>query len=90
MSCQKWASLALYYGMYRQELNNLIDVFISLLNVFSDGDNILLNEQVGHMMRTKLTSCNEGGVHAGDGVLDSPFLIDDYLKLWLMECFKII
>lgn len=29
------------------------------------------------MMRTKLTSCNEGGVHAGNGVLDSPFLIDD-------------
>jgi hypothetical protein len=28
-------------------------------------------------MRSKLTSCNEGGVHAGDGVLDSPFLIDD-------------
>lgn len=44
---------------------------------FSDGDEILINEQVGHMMRTKLTSCNEGGVHAGDGVLDSPFLIDD-------------
>lgn len=47
-----------------------------LLNCSSDGNKILINEQVGHMMRTKLTSCNEGGVHAGDGVLDSPFLID--------------
>lgn len=34
-------------------------------------------------MRTKLTSCNEGGVHAGNGVLDSPFLID-YPKVWFI------
>lgn len=51
--------------------------YYNSLNYFSDGDEILINEQVGHMMRTKLTSCNEGGVHAGDGVLDSPFLIDN-------------
>lgn len=35
-------------------------------------------------MRTKLTSCNEGGVHAGNGVLDSPFLIDDIPKIWII------
>ncbi|XP_025409246.1 glutathione synthetase-like isoform X2 [Sipha flava] len=60
--------------------SSLCDV-VSELGIFGiilcDGDNILINEQVGHMMRSKLTSCNEGGVHAGDGVLDSPFLIDD-------------
>ncbi|XP_050432106.1 glutathione synthetase-like isoform X2 [Adelges cooleyi] len=60
--------------------NSTLNDVISELGIFGtilcDGDTILLNEQVGHMMRTKLTSCNEGGVHAGDGVLDSPFLID--------------
>ncbi|XP_050522041.1 glutathione synthetase-like isoform X2 [Daktulosphaira vitifoliae] len=54
---------------------------VSELGIFGiilcDGDNILLNEQVGHMMRTKSKSCNEGGVNAGYGVLDSPFLYDD-------------
>ncbi|VVC36690.1 Hypothetical protein CINCED_3A006268 [Cinara cedri] len=63
--------------------STLYDV-VSELGIFGtilcDGDNIIINEQVGHMMRTKLTSCNEGGVHAGNGVLDSPFLIDDYPK----------
>lgn len=61
----------------------MLAVYILLLltkHCYSDGDDILINEQVGHMMRTKLTSCNEGGVHAGNGVLDSPFLIDDYPK----------
>jgi len=67
-----------------EDNTTLCDV-VSEIGIFGtilcDGDDILINEQVGHMMRTKLTSCNEGGVHAGNGVLDSPFLIDDYLKL---------
>lgn len=40
-------------------------------------DNIIVNEQVGHMLRTKLSTANEGGVAAGLGALDSPYLIDD-------------
>nr|XP_019533927.2 glutathione synthetase-like isoform X3 [Aedes albopictus] len=39
-------------------------------------DKILYNKQVGHMLRTKLSSANEGGVAAGLGALDSPYLID--------------
>ncbi|XP_060843404.1 glutathione synthetase-like isoform X1 [Rhopalosiphum padi] len=63
------------------EKNSALCEVVSEMGIFGiilcDGDEILINKQVGHMMRTKLTSCNEGGVHAGDGVLDSPFLIDD-------------
>ncbi|XP_025204827.1 glutathione synthetase-like isoform X2 [Melanaphis sacchari] len=63
------------------EKNSTLSEVLSEMGIFGiilcDGDEIVINEQVGHMMRTKLTSCNEGGVHAGDGVLDSPFLIDD-------------
>jgi len=39
-------------------------------------DKILDNEQVGHMLRTKLSHVNEGGVAAGLGALDSVFLVD--------------
>lgn len=37
---------------------------------------IVYNRQVGHMLRTKLSNANEGGVAAGSGALDSPFLFD--------------
>lgn len=40
-------------------------------------DKILYNRQVGHMLRTKVSSANEGGVAAGLGALDSPFLYMD-------------
>ncbi|XP_052866936.1 glutathione synthetase-like isoform X2 [Anopheles cruzii] len=39
-------------------------------------DKVLYNKQVGHMLRTKLSTVNEGGVAAGLGALDSPYLID--------------
>ena len=34
------------------------------------------NKQVGHMLRTKLSDVNEGGVAAGLGALDSVYLVD--------------
>ncbi|GIL90454.1 hypothetical protein Vretifemale_18104 [Volvox reticuliferus] len=40
------------------------------------GKNVLLNEQSGHLVRTKTSSSNEGGVAAGFAVLDSPYLVD--------------
>jgi glutathione synthetase len=40
------------------------------------GGDILLNEEVGHLVRTKRTDSNEGGVAAGFAVLDSPYLTD--------------
>lgn len=39
-------------------------------------DEILYNKQTGHMFRTKLSTANEGGVAAGLGAIDSPYLID--------------
>ena len=41
-----------------------------------DPVNIVVNKQVGYMLRTKLSDSDEGGVSAGSGALDSPFLID--------------
>ncbi|XP_052120485.1 glutathione synthetase isoform X1 [Frankliniella occidentalis] len=42
--------------------------------VIGDEKTIIENKQVGHMLRTKLASANEGGVAAGWGALDSPYL----------------
>ena len=40
------------------------------------GPRVLLNAEVGHLVRTKAATSNEGGVAAGFAVLDSPFLVD--------------
>lgn len=39
-------------------------------------EKIYCNRQAGHMLRTKLAEANEGGVAAGLGALDSPYLVD--------------
>ncbi|XP_044747047.1 glutathione synthetase-like isoform X2 [Coccinella septempunctata] len=61
------------------DLPDLVDV-ISELGIYGvvigDSQKILVNRQVGHMLRTKLSSSDEGGVAAGSGALDSPLLID--------------
>lgn len=44
--------------------------------IIGSKEKILYNRQVGHMLRTKLSDSNEGGVAAGSGALDSPFLFD--------------
>ncbi|XP_066139373.1 glutathione synthetase-like isoform X2 [Euwallacea fornicatus] len=53
---------------------------ISELGIFGmiigDYHKIMVNRQVGHMFRTKVSTANEGGVAAGSGALDSPYLID--------------
>ncbi|KAG7610564.1 Glutathione synthase [Arabidopsis suecica] len=38
-------------------------------------DKVIVNEQSGYLMRTKIASSDEGGVAAGFGVLDSIYLI---------------
>ncbi|KAM0950681.1 putative glutathione synthase [Dioscorea sansibarensis] len=37
-------------------------------------DNVIMNDQCGYLMRTKVSSSNEGGVAAGFAVLDSIYL----------------
>ncbi|KAF0718940.1 Aste57867_1374 [Aphanomyces stellatus] len=52
---------------------------ISELGMFSvalfDHGKAVFNEHAGHLLRTKLSSTNEGGVAAGFAVLSSPFLV---------------
>ncbi|XP_078043592.1 glutathione synthetase [Augochlora pura] len=43
--------------------------------VIGDHDNIIYNEQVGHVLRTKPSDENEGGIAAGIGAIDGPYLI---------------
>jgi len=58
----------------------LVDV-ISELGIFGyvlgDKDKMISNRQVGHMLRTKLSHVDEGGVSAGLGALDSLYLVDE-------------
>ena len=39
-------------------------------------DKVVINEQSGYSMRTKVSSSDEGGVAAGFAVLDSLYLTD--------------
>lgn len=58
----------------------LMDDTISELGIFGviigNSKEIFQNSSAGHMLRTKLHYVNEGGVAAGLGALDSPFLVD--------------
>lgn len=51
---------------------------VSELGVFStylrNGKREILNKQAGHLVRSKVADSDEGGVAAGYGVLDSPYL----------------
>ncbi|CAG9820083.1 unnamed protein product [Phaedon cochleariae] len=53
---------------------------VSELGIFGvligNSEEILSKKQLGHMLRTKIATANEGGVAAGDGSLDSPYLLD--------------
>lgn len=44
--------------------------------IIGDANETKINKQVGHMLRTKLSHVNEGGVAAGLGALDSVILVD--------------
>lgn len=59
------------------KLVNLVSELGIFGAVLGDDKKITYNAQCGHMLRTKLEKSNEGGVAAGAGALDSPFLYDD-------------
>ncbi|KAL4538452.1 hypothetical protein Ndes2526B_g03244 [Nannochloris sp. 'desiccata'] len=52
---------------------------LSELGIYSTylrkGNEVLLNREAGHLVRTKAATSDEGGVAAGFAVLDSPYLI---------------
>lgn len=45
-----------------------------LLSEYRNKDKVIMNDQCGYLMRTKVSSSNEGGVAAGFAVLDSIYL----------------
>lgn len=51
---------------------------VSELGIFStylrNGNKVILNKEAGHLVRTKVSDSDEGGVAAGYGVLDSLYL----------------
>uniref|UniRef100_K3ZI05 Glutathione synthetase n=2 Tax=Setaria italica TaxID=4555 RepID=K3ZI05_SETIT len=57
------------------------DLTISELGIYGaylrNKDKVILNNQCGYLMRTKVSSSNEGGVAAGFAVLDSVLLTDE-------------
>ncbi|KAJ8931265.1 hypothetical protein NQ314_015831 [Rhamnusium bicolor] len=68
----------IFTGLYGLDFDEFGDqaVQMALDNPDRDSQKILVNKQVGHMLRTKISTANEGGVAAGLGALDSPYLID--------------
>ena len=42
-----------------------------------DGDGMLLNEEAGYLLRTKVSESDEGGVAAGFAVLDSVLAVGE-------------
>nr|CAI5819025.1 unnamed protein product [Callosobruchus analis] len=57
-------------------LSNLVSELGIFGVIIGDSDNIMVNKQVGHMLRTKDATADEGGVASGLGTLDGPFLVD--------------
>nr|XP_034189717.1 glutathione synthetase-like isoform X1 [Osmia lignaria] len=64
-----------------EPFNNYLRFFdvVSELGVYGvvigDREKILYSEEVGHVLRTKPSNENEGGIAAGIGAIDSPYLI---------------
>nr|CAB3492128.1 unnamed protein product [Digitaria exilis] len=58
------------------------DLTISELGIYGaylrNKDKVILNNHCGYLMRTKVSSSNEGGVAAGFAVLDSIYLTDEH------------
>nr|CAH7746478.1 unnamed protein product [Callosobruchus chinensis] len=57
-------------------LSNLVSELGIFGVIIGDSDHIMVNKQVGHMLRTKDATADEGGVASGAGTLDGPFLVD--------------
>ncbi|XP_025833858.1 glutathione synthetase-like [Agrilus planipennis] len=63
-------------GQKNLEVSELVSELGIFGLIIGDSTNIMINRQVGHMLRTKTASANEAGVAAGAGALDSPYLVD--------------
>jgi hypothetical protein len=45
------------------------------MRVYRTKDTIILNNQIGHLLRSKSVGTDEGGIAAGFAALDSPYLV---------------
>ena len=78
--------MELICGIVTSEINTIVNSALHMVLVFSDEeyyttqflirykDKVVINEQCGYLMRTKVSSSDEGGVAAGFAVLDSLYL----------------
>jgi glutathione synthase len=48
----------------------------NLISDFRNKDKVIINDKCGYLMRTKVSSSDEGGVAAGFAVLDSLYLTE--------------
>ena len=72
----RWSRRARLHGHVHQVLRSAYTEVLLVSFLFRTKDKILYNKHAGHMLRTKLASADEGGVIAGVGALDSPYLVD--------------
>jgi glutathione synthase len=57
----------LYFGFSKLSCN---------VDVFRNASDMIVNRQMGYILRTKQSNVDEGGVAGGLGALVSPYLID--------------
>jgi hypothetical protein len=51
-------------------------IFSCNVDGFRNASDMIVNRQVGYILRTKQSNIDEGGVASGSGALVSPYLID--------------
>ena len=59
-----------------EELLCQIIINFQFFDMIRSAEEVIENEEVGHLMRTKFLGVNEGGVNTGYSCLDTPFLIE--------------
>jgi glutathione synthase len=62
------------FSSLKSEALFIINKHLIFFVVYRNGNKEILNKQAGHLVRSKVADSDEGGVAAGYGVLDSPYL----------------
>ncbi|XP_071958547.1 glutathione synthetase-like [Antedon mediterranea] len=58
------------------KLQNMVSEFGMFGALVSDGNDVVLNEFAGHLVRTKPNGVDEGGIMVGVSISDTPFLVE--------------
>ncbi|KAL3109412.1 hypothetical protein niasHT_015257 [Heterodera trifolii] len=62
-------------GDFFEEVTPELGIYGTLFGNISNGE-VLYNTQLGHKLKTKLASENEGGIASGNSAYDSAYLVD--------------